>query len=52
LINNAINDGSQAWMLDWMNNRMRYIESAENMTYDIPGNDIACFLFFFFYHCV
>ncbi|KAG0208467.1 hypothetical protein BGX33_006225 [Mortierella sp. NVP41] len=37
LINNAINDGDQAWQLDWLQNRMRYIESAENMTYDIPG---------------
>ncbi|KAK3839302.1 MAG: hypothetical protein JOS17DRAFT_179074 [Linnemannia elongata] len=37
LINNAISDGDQSWQLDWMEYRMRYIESAENMTYDIPG---------------
>ncbi|KAK5827539.1 hypothetical protein F5H01DRAFT_361980 [Linnemannia elongata] len=37
LINNAICDGDQSWQLDWMEYRMRYIESAENMTYDIPG---------------
>ncbi|KAG0363467.1 hypothetical protein BGX24_004883 [Mortierella sp. AD032] len=37
LINNAIGDGDQTWQLDWMLNRMRYIENAENMTYDIPG---------------
>ncbi|KAH7057829.1 hypothetical protein BKA57DRAFT_519018 [Linnemannia elongata] len=36
-INNAICDGDQSWQLDWMEYRMRYIESAENMTYDIPG---------------
>lgn len=39
LINNAISDGDQSWQLDWMEYRMRYIESAENMTYDIPGKD-------------
>ncbi|KAF9083245.1 hypothetical protein BGX29_003272 [Mortierella sp. GBA35] len=39
LINNAINDGDQAWQLDWLQNRMRYIESAENMTYDIPDKE-------------
>ncbi|KAG0195309.1 hypothetical protein BGX33_003704, partial [Mortierella sp. NVP41] len=37
LINNAIDDGDQTWQLDWMEYRMRYVESAENMTYDIPG---------------
>ncbi|KAF9133267.1 hypothetical protein BGW39_010185 [Mortierella sp. 14UC] len=37
LINNAINDGDQTWQLDWLEYRMRYVESAENMTYDIPG---------------
>ncbi|KAF9903109.1 hypothetical protein EC991_004135 [Linnemannia zychae] len=37
LINNAIDDGDQSWQLDWLQNRMRYIENAENMTYDIPG---------------
>lgn len=37
LINNAINDGDQSWQLDWLENRMRYIERAENVIYDIPG---------------
>ncbi|KAF9152689.1 hypothetical protein BG015_004858 [Linnemannia schmuckeri] len=37
LINHAIDDGDQTWQLDWLQNRMRYVESAENMTYDIPG---------------
>ncbi|KAG0295172.1 hypothetical protein BGZ96_012368 [Linnemannia gamsii] len=37
LINNAIDDGDQTWQLDWLEYRMRYVESAENMTYDIPG---------------
>ncbi|KAK5815659.1 hypothetical protein F5H01DRAFT_342667 [Linnemannia elongata] len=37
LINHAIDDGDRTWELDWLHNRMRYIESAENLTYDIPG---------------
>ncbi|KAF9133266.1 hypothetical protein BGW39_010184 [Mortierella sp. 14UC] len=37
LINNAINDGDQTWQLDWLQYRMRYVESAENLSYDIPG---------------
>ncbi|KAF9138834.1 hypothetical protein BGX30_008713 [Mortierella sp. GBA39] len=37
LINHAIDDGDRTWELDWLNNRMRYIESAENLTYDISG---------------
>ncbi|KAG0276586.1 hypothetical protein BGZ95_007327 [Linnemannia exigua] len=37
LINHAIDDGDQTWQLDWLQNRMRYVESAENLTYDIPG---------------
>ncbi|KAF9930919.1 hypothetical protein FBU30_011117, partial [Linnemannia zychae] len=37
LINNATNDGDQKWNLDWLENRMRLVESAENMTYVIPG---------------
>ncbi|KAH7057836.1 hypothetical protein BKA57DRAFT_531159 [Linnemannia elongata] len=37
LINNAIDDGDQTWQLDWLEYRMRYVESAENMSYDIPG---------------
>jgi hypothetical protein len=38
LINHAIDDGDRTWELDWLQNRMRYIESAENLTYDVPGN--------------
>ncbi|KAG9071773.1 hypothetical protein KI688_005989 [Linnemannia hyalina] len=37
LINNAIVDGDHTWRLDWLEYRMRYVESAENMTYGIPG---------------
>ncbi|KAK3841087.1 MAG: hypothetical protein J3R72DRAFT_445923, partial [Linnemannia gamsii] len=37
LINHAIDDGDRTWELDWLQNRMRYVESAENLTYDIPG---------------
>ncbi|KAG0282581.1 hypothetical protein BGZ96_000325 [Linnemannia gamsii] len=37
LINHAIDDGDRTWELDWLYNRMRYIESAENLTYDVPG---------------
>ncbi|KAF9919544.1 hypothetical protein FBU30_010877 [Linnemannia zychae] len=37
LINNAIDDGDRTWELDWLQNRMRYVESAENLTYDLPG---------------
>ncbi|KAK3822240.1 MAG: hypothetical protein JOS17DRAFT_754184, partial [Linnemannia elongata] len=37
LINHAIDDGDRTWELDWLQNRMRYIESAESLTYDIPG---------------
>ena len=40
LINNAINDGDQTWQLDWLEYRMRYVECAENMTYDIPGKHL------------
>ncbi|KAF9910951.1 hypothetical protein EC991_005125 [Linnemannia zychae] len=37
LINHAIDDGDRTWELDWLQNRMQYVESAENLTYDIPG---------------
>ncbi|KAG0274617.1 hypothetical protein BGZ95_009621 [Linnemannia exigua] len=37
LINHAIDDGDRTWELDWLQNRMRYVESAENFTYNIPG---------------
>ncbi|KAF8934276.1 hypothetical protein BGZ47_010432 [Haplosporangium gracile] len=33
LINLAFNNGDQTWRLTWLENRMRYVESAENMTY-------------------
>ncbi|KAG9071748.1 hypothetical protein KI688_005963 [Linnemannia hyalina] len=36
LINLAFNDGDQTWRLTWLENRMRYVESAENMTYIHP----------------
>ncbi|KAF9339784.1 hypothetical protein BGZ91_004716 [Linnemannia elongata] len=37
LINLAFNDGDQTWRLTWLENRMRYVESAENMTYINPA---------------
>ncbi|KAF8939885.1 hypothetical protein BGZ47_008018 [Haplosporangium gracile] len=37
LINNAITDSDQTWRQNWLECRMRYVESAENMSYDIPG---------------
>ncbi|KAF9152688.1 hypothetical protein BG015_004857 [Linnemannia schmuckeri] len=37
LINLAFNNGDQTWRLTWLENRMRYVESAENMTYIFPG---------------
>lgn len=38
LINHAFDDGYRTWELEWLQNRMRYVERAENLTYDIPGN--------------
>ncbi|KAG0274784.1 hypothetical protein BGZ95_009466 [Linnemannia exigua] len=37
LISLAFNDGDETWRLTWIENRLRYIESAENMSYHIPG---------------
>ncbi|KAF9186367.1 Mitogen-activated protein kinase [Haplosporangium sp. Z 767] len=37
LINVAFNDGDKTWRLIWLENRLRYIESAENITFHIPG---------------
>ncbi|KAK3822229.1 MAG: hypothetical protein JOS17DRAFT_777379 [Linnemannia elongata] len=36
LVNHAIDDGDGTWEQDWLHNRMRYVESAENLTYNIP----------------
>ncbi|KAF9122116.1 hypothetical protein BGW39_010013 [Mortierella sp. 14UC] len=35
LINHAFDDGDRAWELEWLQNRMRYVESTENLSYDI-----------------
>ncbi|KAG0305575.1 hypothetical protein BGZ98_003923 [Dissophora globulifera] len=37
LINKAFDKGDEAWRLAWVESRLRYIESAENMSYHIPG---------------
>ncbi|KAF9989945.1 hypothetical protein BGZ75_004333 [Mortierella antarctica] len=37
LVNLAFNDGDRTWRLVWLENRLRYIESAENLTYMVPG---------------
>ncbi|KAK3841511.1 MAG: hypothetical protein J3R72DRAFT_445036 [Linnemannia gamsii] len=37
LINHAFDDGDRTWERDWLQNRMRYVESAENMANDISG---------------
>ncbi|KAG0262666.1 hypothetical protein BGZ95_003972 [Linnemannia exigua] len=37
LINVAFAKGDDAWRLAWIKSRLRYIESAENLSYDIPG---------------
>ncbi|KAF9110507.1 hypothetical protein BGX27_006273 [Mortierella sp. AM989] len=37
LINVAFNKGDDGWRLAWIESRLRYIESAENMSYLIPG---------------
>ncbi|KAF9940182.1 hypothetical protein BGZ67_008223 [Mortierella alpina] len=36
LVNLAFNDGDRTWRLVWLENRLRYIESAENLTYMVP----------------
>ncbi|KAG0325761.1 hypothetical protein BGZ99_000206 [Dissophora globulifera] len=37
LINVAFVRGDESWRLVWIESRLRYIESAENMSYHIPG---------------
>ncbi|KAF9949936.1 hypothetical protein BGZ72_008322 [Mortierella alpina] len=37
LVNLAFNDGDRTWRLVWLKNRLRYIESAENLSYRVPG---------------
>ncbi|KAF9305155.1 hypothetical protein BGZ74_011169 [Mortierella antarctica] len=37
LINGGFNQGDGTWRLVWLENRLRYVESAEEMTYHIPG---------------
>ncbi|KAF9935361.1 hypothetical protein FBU30_003151 [Linnemannia zychae] len=37
LINVAFAKGDDGWKLAWVENRLRYIESAENLSYNIPG---------------
>ncbi|KAG0279108.1 hypothetical protein BGZ95_002244 [Linnemannia exigua] len=37
LLNVAFNNGDISWQQVWLRNRMRVVESAENMSYQIPG---------------
>ncbi|KAF9272478.1 hypothetical protein BGZ68_002376, partial [Mortierella alpina] len=37
LINVAFTKGDDSWRLVWIESRLHYIESAENMSYHIPG---------------
>ncbi|KAF9564108.1 hypothetical protein EC968_004639 [Mortierella alpina] len=37
LINSAISKSDDSWRLTWIESRLRYIESAENMSYHIYG---------------
>ncbi|KAG0263702.1 hypothetical protein BG011_008305 [Mortierella polycephala] len=37
LINLAFVDGDETWRLEWLQNRLRVIESVENLTFHIPG---------------
>ncbi|KAF8948887.1 hypothetical protein BGZ47_001603 [Haplosporangium gracile] len=37
LINVAFTKGDDGWRLAWIESRLRYIESAENMSHHIPG---------------
>ncbi|KAF9342285.1 hypothetical protein BGX26_007870, partial [Mortierella sp. AD094] len=37
LINVAFTKGDDGWRLSWVGNRLRYIEDAENMSYNITG---------------
>ena len=37
LLNVSATHGDEGWRLAWIKSRLRYIESAENMSYHIPG---------------
>ncbi|KAG0261176.1 hypothetical protein BG011_001282 [Mortierella polycephala] len=37
LINVAFSVGDETWRLVWIENRLRYVQSAEEMSYHIPG---------------
>ncbi|KAF9402548.1 hypothetical protein BGX21_009703 [Mortierella sp. AD011] len=37
LINVAFSTGDETWLSVWTENRLRYVESAESLTYNIPG---------------
>ncbi|KAF9904362.1 hypothetical protein EC991_002814 [Linnemannia zychae] len=37
LLNVAFNNGDLSWQQVWLRNRMRVVENAENMSYEIPG---------------
>ncbi|KAF9945865.1 hypothetical protein BGZ70_003520 [Mortierella alpina] len=37
LINGAFNDGDETWRQVWLLNRLQVVESAENLSYLIPG---------------
>ncbi|KAF9100223.1 hypothetical protein BGX29_006745 [Mortierella sp. GBA35] len=37
LINKAFNDGDETWRLVWLENRLRIVEAAEDMSFRIPG---------------
>lgn len=36
-INAAFNTGDESWCIIWHENRLRYIESADNITLHLPG---------------
>ncbi|KAF9435825.1 hypothetical protein BGZ76_005428 [Entomortierella beljakovae] len=37
LINSAYSKGDETWELVWLENRLKYVESVESISYDIPG---------------
>ncbi|KAG0003794.1 hypothetical protein BGZ79_011080 [Entomortierella chlamydospora] len=37
LINVAFSTGNETWLSVWTENRLRHVESAESLTYNIPG---------------
>ncbi|KAG0282582.1 hypothetical protein BGZ96_000326 [Linnemannia gamsii] len=41
LIGHAFDDGDRTWELEWLQNRKRYVESAENMTYNVRDLRVA-----------